>query len=93
MQPMPLYGFLFASRVMVAKEAHTGSSTKVLIVAAAGVDNTKWEGTYAKEMGRILTVRSELGELIHKIAMRGVKRWKEFDDTAFKSLRRNARVG
>jgi fatty acid synthase subunit alpha len=35
-------------------------------------------------LGGILTVRSELGELIHKGAMRGVKLWKEFDDTVFK---------
>ncbi|KAA1467738.1 fatty acid synthase [Dentipellis sp. KUC8613] len=83
-QPMPFDGFLFASRVMVAKEAHTSSSVKDLIVAAAGVDDAKWEGTYAKETGGILTVRSELGEPIHKIATRAVKLWKEFDDTVFK---------
>src|ERR1700761_1575724 len=82
-QPMPFDGFLFASRVMVAKEAHTSSSVKDLIVAASGVDDAKWEGTYAKETGGILTVRSELGEPIHKIATRGVKLWKEFDDTVF----------
>ena len=83
-QPMPFDGFLFASRVMVAKEAHTSSSVKDLIVAAAGVDDSKWEGTYVKETGGILTVRSELGEPIHKIATRAVKLWKEFDDTVFK---------
>jgi enoyl reductase-like protein len=83
-QPMPFDGFLFASRVMVAKEAHTSSSVKDLIVAASGVDDKLWEGTYAKETGGILTVRSELGEPIHKVATRGVKLWKEFDDTVFK---------
>ncbi|TFY80295.1 hypothetical protein EWM64_g3715 [Hericium alpestre] len=80
-QPMPFDGFLFASRVMVAKEAHTSSSVKDLIVAASGVDDAKWEGTYAKETGGILTVRSELGEPIHKIATRAVKLWKQYDDT------------
>ncbi|KAI0749711.1 fatty acid synthase [Daedaleopsis nitida] len=84
LQPMPFDGFLFASRVMVAKEAHTSSSVKDLIVAASGVDDAQWEGTYAKETGGILTVRSELGEPIHKIATRAVKLWKEFDDTVFK---------
>ncbi|KAH9945014.1 fatty acid synthase [Epithele typhae] len=84
LQPMPFDGFLFASRVMVAKEAHTSSSVKDLIVAATGVDDAQWEGTYAKETGGILTVRSELGEPIHKIATRAVKLWKEFDDTVFK---------
>ncbi|OBZ72637.1 Fatty acid synthase subunit beta [Grifola frondosa] len=83
-QPMPFDGFLFASRVMVAKEAHTSPSVKDLIVAAKGVDDPKWEGTYAKETGGILTVRSELGEPIHKIANRAVKLWREFDDTVFK---------
>ncbi len=33
---MPFDGFLFASRVMVAKEAHTSSSVEDLIVAASG---------------------------------------------------------
>ncbi|KAL0065236.1 fatty acid synthase alpha subunit Lsd1 [Marasmius tenuissimus] len=83
-QPMPFDGFLFASRVMVAKEAHTSSSVKDLIVACSGVDDGEWEGTYAKPTGGILTVRSELGEPIHKVATRGVKLWKEFDDTVFK---------
>ncbi|KAG5638483.1 hypothetical protein H0H81_012415 [Sphagnurus paluster] len=83
-QPMPFDGFLFASRVMVAKEAHTSSSVKDLIVAASGVEDAAWEGTYTKPTGGILTVRSELGEPIHKVATRGVKLWKEFDDTVFK---------
>ncbi|KAF8963371.1 hypothetical protein BDZ97DRAFT_2075857 [Flammula alnicola] len=54
-QPMPFDGFLFASHVMVAKEAHTSSSVKDLIVAAAGVDDGAWEGTYTKPTGGILT--------------------------------------
>ncbi|KAI0046589.1 fatty acid synthase [Auriscalpium vulgare] len=83
-EPMPFDGFLFGSRVMVAKEAHTSSSVKDLIVAAAGVQDAAWEGTYAKETGGIITVRSELGEPIHKVANRALKLWKEFDDTIFK---------
>lgn len=83
-QPMPFDGFLFASRMMVAKEAHTSPSVKDLIVAASGVGDSQWEGTYTKPTGGILTVRSELGEPIHKVATRGVKLWKEFDDTVFK---------
>ncbi|KAI5122922.1 hypothetical protein M0805_007600 [Coniferiporia weirii] len=83
-QKMPFDGFLFASRVMIAKEAHTSSSVKDLIVAASGVGDALWEGTYARETGGILTVRSELGEPIHKVATRAVKLWKEFDDGVFK---------
>lgn len=82
-QRMPFDGFLFASRVMVAKEAHTSSSVKDLIVAAAGVDDEKWEGTYIKPTGGVLTVRSELGEPIHKVANRAVRLWKEFDNSVF----------
>lgn len=41
-QRMPFDGFLFASRVMVAKEAHTSESVKQLIVDAPGVDDDKW---------------------------------------------------
>jgi len=78
-QPMPYDGFLFGSRVMVAQEAHTSSSVKDLIVACSGVDDRQWEGTYAKPTGGVLTVRSELGEPIHKVATRAVKLWKEFN--------------
>jgi fatty acid synthase subunit alpha len=82
-QRMPFDGSLFASRVMVAKEAHTSSSVKDLIVAAAGVDDDKWEGTYDRPTGGVLTVRSELGEPIHKVANRAVRLWKEFDNSVF----------
>lgn len=83
LQPMPFDGVLFGSRVMVAKEADTSPSVKQLIVEAPGVDDAQWEGTYDRPTGGILTVRSELGEPIHKIATRGVKLWREFDDTVF----------
>jgi fatty acid synthase subunit alpha, fungi type len=53
---MTFDGFLFASHVMVAKEAHTSSSVKDLIVTTAGVEKGAWEGTYTKPMGGILTI-------------------------------------
>lgn len=81
--PMPFDGALLASRVMVAKEAHTSPAVKQLIVDAPGVDDAKWEGTYDKETGGIITVTSELGEPIHKIATRGVKLWAELDKKLF----------
>ena len=37
------------------------------------------EQTYDKPVGGIMTVTSELGEPIHKVATRGVKLWGEFD--------------
>ncbi|KAJ7769033.1 fatty acid synthase, partial [Mycena olivaceomarginata] len=84
LQPMPFDGFLFASRVMVAKEAHTSSSVKDLIVAAGWCGGRGVEGTYAKPTGGILTVKSESGSRSTRFATRGVKLWKEFDDTVFK---------
>ncbi|GAA6057216.1 hypothetical protein JCM3770_003265 [Rhodotorula araucariae] len=80
---MPFDGFMFASWVMVAKEAHTSESVKQLIVDAPGVDDGQWEATYDKPTGGILTVNSELGEPIHKVATRGVKLWAEFDKKVF----------
>ncbi|KAI5478179.1 fatty acid synthase subunit beta [Pseudohyphozyma bogoriensis] len=80
---MPFDGFLYASRVMVAKEAHTSEGIKQLIVDAPGVGDSQWEQTYDKPTGGIMTVTSELGEPIHKVATRGVKLWAEFDKTVF----------
>ena len=54
-QPMPFDGFLFASLIMVAKEAHTSSSIKDLIVATASVEDGAWEGTYTKPTGGTLS--------------------------------------
>ena len=79
--PMPFDGFLFGSRVMAAKEAKTSPAAKELIVSAQGVPDDQWEQTYKKPTGGILTVKSEMGEPIHKIATRAVKFWKEVDDT------------
>ena len=76
---MPFGGFLFASWVMV----RASSSVKDLVVADPGVADARWEGTYDNKTGGILTARSELGEPIHKIATRGVKLWKDFDNTVF----------
>ena len=59
------------------------SSVKDLIVTAPGVADAKWEGTFENETGHIPTVRSKLGELIHKIATHRIKLWKEFNKTVF----------
>ncbi|AAS52769.2 AER085Cp [Eremothecium gossypii ATCC 10895] len=81
--PMPFDGFLFGSRVMVAKEAKTSLAAKKAIAACTGVPDELWEQTYKKPTGGIVTVRSEMGEPIHKIATRGVMLWKELDETIF----------
>lgn len=81
--PMPFDGVLFGSRVMTAKEAHTSLEAKKLIAECSGVPDDKWENTYKKPTGGIITVRSEMGEPIHKIATRGVMFWKELDETIF----------
>ena len=56
-------GFLFASHVMVAKEAHTSLSVKDLIVAAAGVDDSHQVGTYVKDTCAIIAVCSGVSSL------------------------------
>lgn len=43
---MPFDGVLYASRVMVAKEAHTSEPCKELIVKCAGVDDEKVRDGY-----------------------------------------------
>ncbi|CAJ2512314.1 Uu.00g053290.m01.CDS01 [Anthostomella pinea] len=89
--PMPFDGCLFGSRMMVAKEAHTSKSAKKAIVDAEGLADDKWEKTYKGPAGGVITVRSEMGEPIHKLATRGVLFWAEMDQKIF-SLPKEKRV-
>lgn len=89
--PMPFDGCLFGSRMMVAKEAHTSPNAKKAIVDAPGVPDGEWEKTYKGPAGGVITVRSEMGEPIHKLATRGVKFWAEMDEKIF-SLDKKKRV-
>ena len=81
--PMPFDGCLFGSRIMTAKEAHTSKNAKKAIAEAEGVDDSRWEETYKGPAGGVITVRSEMGEPIHKLATRGVKFWHEMDQKIF----------
>lgn len=82
--PMPFDGILLGSRMMVAKEAKTSRGCKEAIVAAPGVKNeSSWERSYSQPAGGIVTVKSEMGQPIHKIATRGVLLWKELDEKIF----------
>ncbi|TPX12031.1 uncharacterized protein E0L32_007334 [Thyridium curvatum] len=89
--PMPFDGCLFGSRMMVAKEAHTSKAAKEAIIAAEGVEDKDWEKTYKGPTGGVLTVRSEMGEPIHKLATRGVRFWAELDQKIF-SLPKEKRI-
>lgn len=89
--PMPFDGCLFGSRMMTAKEAKTSKNAKKAIAAAEGVDDSQWERTYKGPAGGVITVRSEMGEPIHKLATRGVKFWAEMDQKIF-SLDKSKRV-
>ncbi|KAI1137229.1 fatty acid synthase beta subunit [Hypoxylon sp. FL0543] len=82
---MPFDGVLLGSRCMVAKEAHTSKGAKQAIVDARGLDDQQWEETYQKPAGGsgVITVRSEMGEPIHKLATRGVVFWAEMDQKIF----------
>jgi fatty acid synthase subunit beta len=84
--PMPFDGVLFGSRMMVAKEAHTSLAAKQAIAACKGVEDGMWQ-----QCKDIITVQSEMGQPIHKIATRGVKLWAELDRKIF-SLPKDKRL-
>ncbi|KAJ9203816.1 hypothetical protein DTO164E3_2170 [Paecilomyces variotii] len=81
--PMPFDGCMFGSRMMTAKEAHTSKNAKKAIADAPGVDDGQWENTYKGPTGGVITVLSEMGEPIHKLATRGVLFWHEMDQKIF----------
>ncbi|KAH7063090.1 putative fatty acid synthase subunit beta [Macrophomina phaseolina] len=82
--PMPFDGALLGSRMMVAREAHTAPESREVIVAAPGLESERdWDRTYDGPAGGVVTVQSEMGQPIHKIATRGVKLWAEMDKTVF----------
>ncbi|PWY85638.1 fatty acid synthase beta subunit [Aspergillus eucalypticola CBS 122712] len=82
--PMPFDGCLFGSRMMISKEAHTSKNAKKAIAEAPGLDDKDWEKTYKGSAGGVVTVLSEMGEPIHKLATRGVLFWHEMDQKIFK---------
>ena len=86
---MPFDGVLLGSRMMVAKEAHTSPQAKKLIIEAQGA--LDWEQSYDREVGGVITVQSEMGQPIHKIANRGVRLWAEMDKKVF-SLPKEKRI-
>ncbi|EDU42149.1 fatty acid synthase subunit beta dehydratase [Pyrenophora tritici-repentis Pt-1C-BFP] len=93
LQPMPFDGVLFGSRMMVAKEAKTSQGAKEAIVAAPGIDDeASWEQSYKTPVGGIVTVKSEMGEPIHKLATRGVLLWRELDGKIFSISDRTQRL-
>ncbi|RAK71383.1 beta subunit of fatty acid synthase [Aspergillus fijiensis CBS 313.89] len=86
---MPFDGVLLGSRMMVAREAHTSPAVKQIITNTTGVADSEWVKTYSGTAGGILTVQSEMGEPIHKIATRGVRLWADMDRTVFKLPRKD----
>ena len=80
---MPFDGILLGSRVMVAKETKTSLGVKQAIVNTAGVEDSQWEQSYQGCIGGVISVISEMGEPIHKLATRGVQFWSEMDKTIF----------
>ncbi|KAJ8128474.1 hypothetical protein O1611_g5159 [Lasiodiplodia mahajangana] len=81
---MPCDGILMGSRMMVATEARTSPGVKKLLVETPGVMDAEWERSYHPDAaGGVLSVISEMGQPIHKLATRAVRFWKEMDDTIF----------
>ena len=89
---MPFDGVLLASRMMVAKEAHTSPQAKKLIVEAAGVEDSEWHTSYTEPTGGVVTVKSEWGQPIHKLATRAVLLWNEFEKKFFSIADRSKRL-
>ena len=91
--PMPFDGILLGSRCMIAKEAHTSPSVKKEIIRTKGVHDHEWQKTHEPHgAGGVITVRSEMGEPIHKIATRGVLLWAELDRMIFTLSREKRRL-
>ncbi|EFW18012.1 putative PKS/NRPS-like protein biosynthetic cluster [Coccidioides posadasii str. Silveira] len=82
--PMPFDGVLLGSRMMVSKEAHTSPRVKDLIVQTKGTSDADWFATYSGSAGGVITVKSEMGEPIHKLATRAVLLWNDLDRTVFR---------
>ena len=80
---MPFDAILLGSRMMVAKEAHTSFQAKRAIVEAKGAADADWASSYDRTTGGVITVLSEMGQPIHKIATRGVLFWSEMDRMIF----------
>lgn len=89
---MPFDSVLLGSRMMVAKEAHTSPQAKGLIVNAVGVRDSEWHMSYTEPTGGIITVKSEMGQPIHKLATRGVLLWSELDQKIFSIIDRPKRL-
>ncbi|BCS01704.1 putative PKS/NRPS-like protein biosynthetic cluster [Aspergillus luchuensis] len=84
---MPFDGILLGSRMMLCREAHTSPAVKQLLATTPGVPDGEWEKSYKGSAGGIITVRSEMGQPIHKVATRGVRLWADFDQTLFRHPR------
>ncbi|MCJ1280003.1 beta subunit of fatty acid synthetase [Puttea exsequens] len=89
---MPFDGVLLGSRMMVAKEAPTSSQAKALIVHAKGVMDSDWDASYTRPTGGVITVMSEWGQPIHKLATRGVLLWSQLDQKIFSITDRSKRL-
>lgn len=89
---MPFDGILLGSRMMVAKEAHTSPAVKALIVETPGVTDGEWQESYDGSAGGVISVKSEMGEPIHKIANRAVRLWSDLDKTIFSVKNAETRV-
>ena len=84
---MPFDAILLGSRMMVSKEASTSIEVKQMLVKTPGVKRQEsWEKSYTGIAGGVITVKSELGEPIHKIHNRATALWRRLD-TQFFSLK------
>ncbi|EPQ27448.1 uncharacterized protein PFL1_04986 [Pseudozyma flocculosa PF-1] len=90
--PMPFSAFLFASWMLIAKEAATADAVKQLLVDTPGCDEDQWEATYGKGAGGTITCNSELGESISYVQNRAATLWRQLDDQLFSLTKEKQRA-
>ncbi|MBF0491737.1 MAG: DUF1729 domain-containing protein [Deltaproteobacteria bacterium] len=84
---MPFDAVLLGSRTMVAEESTTAPEVKAAIIAAQGVDESKWTETYKKPTGGVVSVQTPIegsDAEIHALATRGARMLKDFDRDYFR---------
>ncbi|PWY99602.1 hypothetical protein BCV70DRAFT_109981 [Testicularia cyperi] len=91
--PMPFSAFMFASWMLIAKEAATADAVKQLLVDTPGCGDHGWQDTYGvKGAGGTITCNSELGESISYVHNRAAALWRQLDDQLFSLPREKQRV-
>ena len=80
---MPVDGILLGTAITVVAEAATSEPVKRRIVQAPGCPDNKWQESYTRSAGGVVSVVSEYGEPIHVLENRCGRLWKLLDEQLF----------